>query len=142
MGGGGSGAWCADWFTVSERVPPSAAMPSRGRQRWHVRPAGRLGFTCPRPPMSPHGFVVPDQAAGLDHPAATAALFRLPGGDRDCGVHPSGVDEVGAERTYCHGGLLGQCPVHLRGASAGGRLGVALRLPPDAVGLDVTASFE
>jgi hypothetical protein len=85
---------------------------------------------------------VPDQAAaGLDHPAATAALFRFPGGDRDCGVQPIDVDEVG-QLTDCHDGLLGQCPVHLRGASAGGKLGVALRLLPVAVGLDVTASFE
>jgi len=55
-------------------------------------------------PRRPHGFVVLDQAAtGLDHPAATAELFRLPGGDPDCGVQPVGVDEVG-QLTDCHCG--------------------------------------
>jgi hypothetical protein len=72
---------------------------------------------------------------------ATAALFRVPTAIVIAACNPIGVDEVG-QLTDCHGGLLGHCPVHLRGASAGGKLGVALRLPPVAAGLDVTASFE
>jgi hypothetical protein len=37
----------------------------------------------PNPDVT-HGFVVPDQAAGLDHPAATGALLRAlkPSGER------------------------------------------------------------
>jgi hypothetical protein len=35
------GAWCAGRVTVSERGTPPPAMPSRGRRRRHVRPAGR-----------------------------------------------------------------------------------------------------
>jgi hypothetical protein len=99
-----------------------------------VPPAG--GFSIPDPRTSPHGFVEPDQASG-----GHGCAVPRPDGDRDCGVQPIGDDEVG-QLTDCHGGLLGHCPVHLRGASAGGKLGVALRLPPVAAGLDVTASFE
>jgi hypothetical protein len=82
------GAWCADRVTVSERG--SAHRPCRpaGASGWHVRPAGWVGFTHPRPDVTTWIRSTDQAAAGLDHPAATAALFRLPGGDRDCGVHP------------------------------------------------------
>ena len=76
----------------------SPTMPSRGRQRWHVRPARRAGFSIPDPRTSPHGFVEPDQASG-----GQGCAVPRPDGDRDCGVQPIGVDEVG-QLTDCHGG--------------------------------------